>query len=90
LRAARALAADLLLPTRVLAFAADGSLAARFDAAFALDAGPILFVFDFVVFFDLLRAAIGQLHARPFAHALGIPCANTASSKQQADFLSTK
>jgi hypothetical protein len=36
----------------------------RFDAVFALEAGLVFLVFDFIVFFDLLRAAIVKLSTR--------------------------
>ena len=64
LRAVRALAADLLLPTRLRTPDEDVSLETRFDAGFALEAGRVFLVFDFVVFFDLLRAAIVKLSTR--------------------------
>jgi hypothetical protein len=90
LRAACTLDAGLLLPTRFRALGEDGAFRAGFDAAFALDAGPILFVFDFVVFFDLLRAAIGLLSTRDCPRTPWNPVRQHRSSKQQADFLSTK
>ena len=62
-RAARALDVGLLLPTRLRTRDEDASLV-RFDAVFALEAGLVFFVFDFVVFFDLLRAAIVKLSTR--------------------------
>jgi hypothetical protein len=89
LRAVRALEADLLFPTRFRALGDDASLGTRFDAAFALDADPIFFVFDFVVFFDL-RAAIGQLSTRECSRTPWTPVRQHRSSKQQADSLSTK
>jgi hypothetical protein len=57
-RAARALEAGLLLPARLRTLDDEASLRRRFDAGFALEAGLVFFVFDFVVFFDFLRAAI--------------------------------
>jgi hypothetical protein len=89
LRAARALGADLLLPTRFRALGDDDSLGTRFDAALARGAGPTFLVFDFVVFFDL-RAAIGQLSTRERSRTPWTPARQHRSSKQQADFLSTK
>jgi hypothetical protein len=62
-RAARALEAGLLLPARLRTLDEDASLERCFDAGFALEAG-LFFVFDFVVFFDLLRAAIVKLSTR--------------------------
>jgi hypothetical protein len=86
LRAPRTLNAGLLLPTRFRALGEDGSFRARFDAAFALDAGPILFVFDFVVFFDLVRAAIGNSPRASVRARLGIPCADTALQNSKRTF----
>ena len=63
-RAARALDAGLRLPARLLPLDEDASFGVRFDAVFALEAGLAFFVFDFVVFFDLLRAAIVILSTR--------------------------
>jgi hypothetical protein len=79
LRATRTLDAGLLLPTRFRAPDDGASFATRFvvDVDFALDTGPTFFAFDFVVFFDLTRAAIATLSTckvRVFAHAL--PCTN--------------
>jgi len=43
----------------------------RFAFGFALEAEPVFFVFELVVFFDLLRAAIvNPLHARTLPHTL--------------------
>ena len=61
-RAARALDAGLLFAARLRTL--DGDLEARLDAVFALEAGLVFFVFDFVVFFDFLRAAIVKLSTR--------------------------
>jgi hypothetical protein len=63
-RAAVALDAGLLLPTRLRTLDEDASLELRFDAVFALEAGLVFLVFDFIVFFDLLRAAIVKLSTR--------------------------
>jgi len=78
LRATRAFDAGLVLPTRLrtLDADADASLEMRFDAVFALEAGADFFVFDFVVFFDLLRAAIVKFSTRDRARSS--PCANSA------------
>ena len=71
LRATRTLDAGLFLPTRFRAPDEDASFATRFVVDFALDAGSAFFVFDFVVFFDLLRAAmLNSPRARVRARAL--------------------
>jgi hypothetical protein len=62
-RPARALDAALLLPTRLRTLDDDARLT-RFEGAFALVARVFFFAFDFVVFFDLLRAAIVKLSTR--------------------------
>ena len=53
LRRTRAFDAGLLFPTRLRTMDEDASLEVRFEAGFNLAAGPVFFVFDFVVFFDL-------------------------------------
>jgi hypothetical protein len=74
LRATRTLDAGFVLPTRFRTLDEDARLEARFDAIFALGAGPVFFVFDFVVFFDLLRATIVKLSTRDRTRFS--PCAN--------------
>ena len=64
LRAAPALDAGFLLPTRLRTLEGDASLEVRFNAVFAPEVGPVFLVFDFIVFFDLLRAAIVKLSKR--------------------------
>jgi hypothetical protein len=64
LRVARALDAGLPLLARLRTLDEDGSFELRFDAAFALEAAPDFFIFDLVVLFDLLRAAIVKLSTR--------------------------
>ena len=64
LRATRALDAGLRLPTRFRAPDEDASFATRFLVDFALGAGAAFFVFDFVAFFDLVRAVIARLSTR--------------------------
>jgi hypothetical protein len=64
LRATLVFDVGLLLPTRFRPPDEDTPLAVRFDVDFALDAGPVFFAFDLVVFFDLLRAAIVNLSTR--------------------------
>ena len=59
-----ALEAGLLLPARLRTLDEDATFEMRFDAGFALEAGLVFFIFDFVVFFDLLRAAIVKLSTR--------------------------
>jgi hypothetical protein len=78
LRAVRAFAANLPLAARFRIPDEDVSFETRFDAGFALEAGLVFFVFDFVVFFDLLRAAIVKLSTRDRWHIRLSPCANTA------------
>ncbi len=74
--AALALEAGLLLPARLRAVDEDATLETRFEVGFAVEAGLVFFVFDFVVFFDLLRAAIvNSPRAIALAYAES-PCAN--------------
>ena len=76
LRAAPALGAGFALPTRLRTLDEDPPLDARFDPVFALEAGSALLIFDFVVFFDFLRAAIVILSTRDRTRFDG--CANSA------------
>jgi hypothetical protein len=62
--ATRAFDAGLLFPTRFRALDEGGPLEARFEVCFTRDAGPVLFIFELVGFFDLLRAAIVNLSTR--------------------------
>jgi hypothetical protein len=64
LRATREFDAGLLFATRFRALDEDGPLEARFEVCFTRDADPVLFIFDLVGFFDLLRAAIVNLSTR--------------------------
>lgn len=84
-RAARSLGAGLLLPARLRTLDEDTALERRFDAGFALEAGLVFFVFDFVVFFDLLRAAIVKLSTRNCSRTRRKP-APTRSPTRLADF----
>ena len=69
-RATRALDAGLFLPARLRTLDEEAGLA-RFETVFALEAGLVFFVFDLVVFFDLLRAVIVKLSTRErVAHTL--------------------
>jgi len=94
LRATLVFDAGLLLPTRFRALDEDTPLAARFDFDFALEADPIFVVFDLVVFFDLLRAAIVNLstreHSRMHSKSAHEHCSKSVhehrSSKRQVDF----
>jgi len=96
-RPARALDAALLLPTRLRTLDEDARLT-RFEGAFALEARVFFFAFDFVVFFDLLRAAIINLSTRKLLRTRSKPvhehCYRSVheycSSERQVDFLSTK
>jgi hypothetical protein len=89
LRATRPPDPDLLLPTRFRTLDEDASLEVRFDAGFARAAGPVFFVFDFVVFFDL-RAAIATLSTRERLRTPSTRAQTPLFKKQLADFLSTK
>ena len=64
LRATRVLGAGLLFPVRFRALDGDDPLEARFEVCFTRGAGPVLFIFELVGFFDLLRAAIVNLSTR--------------------------
>jgi len=64
LRATRVFDAGLLLLTRVRTLDEEAPFGVRFDLGFALEAAPVFFVFELVVFFDLLRAAIVNLSTR--------------------------
>jgi len=90
LRTTRTLDAGLLLPSRFRA-PDEGAFATRFLVDFALDAGPAFFVFDFVVFFDLLRAVIVRLSTRKSSRTRTHYRAptTTALQKQHADSLLT-
>jgi len=88
-RAARALDVGFLLPTRLRTLDEDASLT-RFDAAFALEADLVFFAFDFVVFFDLLRAAIVKLSTRRYPRIRSKPMRQRRYPKRRAEFLSTK
>ena len=50
--------------TRVRALDDEAPFAVRLDFGFALAAAPVFFVFDFVVFLDLLGATIINLSTR--------------------------
>jgi hypothetical protein len=76
--ATRPVDAGLRLPTRLRTLDDDAFLEALFDAVFALEAGLTFFVFDFVVFFDLLRAAIVILSTRESSRTAENPCASAA------------
>jgi hypothetical protein len=64
LRATRAFDAGLLLLTRLRTLDGEAAFVVRFDLGFALEAAPVFFVFELVVFFDLLRATIVNLSTR--------------------------
>jgi hypothetical protein len=64
LRATRVFDAALLLLTRLRTLAGEAALVVRFDLGFALEAAPLFFVFELVVFLDLLRATIVNLSTR--------------------------
>jgi hypothetical protein len=64
LRATRVFDAGLLLLTRLRTLDGEAAFVVRFDLGFALEAAPVFFVFELVVFFDLLRATIVNLSTR--------------------------
>jgi hypothetical protein len=64
LRATCVFDAGLLLLTRLRTLDGEAALVVRFDLGFALEAAPVFFVFELVVFFDLLRATIVNLSTR--------------------------
>ena len=98
LRATRVFDAGLLLLTRVRTLDEEAPFGVRFDLGFALEAAPVFFVFELVVFFDLLRAAIVNLSTRKLFRTRSKPvhehCYRSVheycSSERQVDFLSTK
>ena len=91
LRATRTLEAGLFLPTRFRAPDEDACFATRFVVDFARGADSAFFVRDFVVFFDLLRAAMfDSPRARVRARALTNHApTTTAHQKQHADAVLT-
>jgi hypothetical protein len=65
LRAPRAVVdAGLLLLARFRTLDEEERLSVLFDLGFALEAAPVFFAFELVVFFDLLRATIVNLSTR--------------------------
>jgi hypothetical protein len=62
--ATRVFEAGLLLLTRFRALDEAVAFVVCFDLDFALEATPAFFVFELVVFFDLVRAAIANLSTR--------------------------
>ncbi len=98
LRATRVFDAGLLLLTRLRTLDEEAVLGARFDLAFALEAEAVFFVFAFVVFFDLLRAAIVNLSTRKLYRTrsksmhehCSKPVHEYCFSKRQVDFLPTR
>lgn len=64
LRATLAFDAGLRLPTRFRRLGEGTPLEVRFEVGFTLEAGPVFFVFELIVFFDFLRAAIVNLSTR--------------------------
>jgi hypothetical protein len=64
LRATRVFEAGLLLLIRFRALEAVAVFVVCFDLGFTLEAAPAFFVFELVVFFDLLRATIANLSTR--------------------------
>jgi hypothetical protein len=97
-RATRVFDAGLLLLTRLRALDEAAAFGLRFDFGFALDAETGFFVFAFVVFFDLVRAAIVNLSTRkPTAYAsksmhehYSKPVHEHCFSKRQVDFPPTR
>jgi hypothetical protein len=64
LRATRVFEAGLLLLIRFRALDDVAAFVVCFDLGFAREAAPVFFVFELVVFFDLLRATIANLSTR--------------------------
>jgi hypothetical protein len=64
LRATRLFDAVLLLLARFRTLDEEAVLVARFAFVFALEAAPVFFVFELVVFLDLVRATIVNLSTR--------------------------
>jgi hypothetical protein len=69
LRATRVFDAGLLLLARLRRLGEEAPFGLRFDLGFAREAAPVFFVFELVVFFDLLRAAIVNLSTRKLFRA---------------------
>ena len=98
LRATRVFDAGLLLLTRFRTLDEEAAFGARFDLGFALEAAPVFFVFELVVFLDLLRAAIVNLSTRKLSRTRSQSaheyCPRSVheycSSEGQVDFSSTK
>jgi hypothetical protein len=98
LRATRVFDAGLLLLARFRTPDEEAAFGARFDLGFALEAAPIFFVFELVVFLDLLRAAIVNLSTRKLSRTRSKSahqyCPRSAheycSSEGQVDSSSTK
>ncbi|HZZ23754.1 MAG TPA: hypothetical protein VFE60_14790 [Roseiarcus sp.] len=96
LRASRGLDAGLLLLTRVRALDEEAPFGVRFDLGFALEAAPVFFFFELVVFFDLVRAAIVNLSTRKLSRtrskSVHEHCSRSVheycSSERQVDFSS--
>jgi hypothetical protein len=68
LRATRVFGAVLLLRARFRTLGEEAALVVRFALVFALAAAPVFFVFELVVFLDLLRATIVNLSTRKLFH----------------------
>jgi hypothetical protein len=98
LRATRVFDAGLLLLARFRTLDEEAAFGARFDLDFALEEAPIFFVFELVVFLDLLRAAIVNLSTRKLSRTRSQSaheyCPRSVheycSSEGQVDFSSTK
>jgi hypothetical protein len=78
LRATRVFEAGLLLLTRFLALDEVAVFVVCFDLGFTLEATPAFFVFELVVFFDLLRATIANLSTRKLFRTRSTPRTNPA------------
>jgi hypothetical protein len=98
LRATRVFDAGLLLLARFRTLDEEAAFGARFDLGFALEEAPVFFVFELVVFLDLLRAAIVNLSTRKLSRTRSQSaheyCPRSmheyCSSEGQVDFSSTK
>jgi hypothetical protein len=99
LRATRVFDAGLLLLTRLRTLGEEAPFGVRFDLGFAREAAPVFFfVFELVVFFDLLRATIVNLSTRKLfrtrTRSVREHCSRSVheycSSERQVDLLSRK
>jgi hypothetical protein len=79
LRATRVFDADLLFVARLRALDEEAPFVVRFAFGFALEAEPVFFVFELVVFLDFLGATIANLSTRKLSRTRYSSGTNTAS-----------